>query len=109
MRPFTFVESRDLPDADSASMSGLESINLIMLEPAPHAEEISGTKANTFPACVAPNVVLYQFVKKSNMNHSHNETHHQTNEERRYTKLFARHEGGTIPENKRDDVEGHGL
>jgi hypothetical protein len=31
-----------------------------MLDAAPFANEISGTKAKTFPAWIAPNVVLYK-------------------------------------------------
>jgi hypothetical protein len=43
---------------DSASISGTESRSLIISEPAFLADEMSGTKENTLPACVAPKTVL---------------------------------------------------
>ena len=49
-----------LPSSDSASTSGMESSSLMISDPAPLAVEMSGTKENTFPALMAPKVVLYK-------------------------------------------------
>jgi len=58
--PLTAVVSMDLPSVDSASISGVDFNSLRMSEPAPLADEISGTKENTFPAWIAPKVVLFE-------------------------------------------------
>jgi hypothetical protein len=49
-----------LPSFDCASISGTESRRLIISEAAFAADETSGTKENTLPACVAPKTVLYK-------------------------------------------------
>jgi hypothetical protein len=50
IRPCMPSESGFLPAVDSASISGTMSSNLMISEPAPLAEDTSGTKEKTLPA-----------------------------------------------------------
>jgi hypothetical protein len=47
-----------LPSVESASMWGTASKSLMIPDPAPLADDISGTKLNMLPAEIDPNVVL---------------------------------------------------
>jgi hypothetical protein len=51
-------KSTALPSFDSASIAGTESIDLMMSDPAPFTEEISGMKAKMFLAWITEKVVL---------------------------------------------------
>ena len=60
------LDSTTFPSFDSASIAGVESRSLIMSEPAPLADEISGAKESVLPACIAPKTVLYEESSEKN-------------------------------------------
>ena len=91
-----FSPSIVLPAVDSASISGVESINLIIAAPALRAEVISGTNENILPACIAPNVVLYGRMLSAR-NQECAGTHHNSDEERLGADFQVRDESCAIP------------
>ena len=79
-----------------------------MSDPAPLAEDISGTNENTLPAWIEPNVTLWDMMSMV-ANKVNNITYHKTNEELENAILLARNENRAIPEVEGNDKEYHGL
>lgn len=52
-----------------------------MSEPAPLADEISGTKENTLPACIAPKVVLWEENDEQSYRRKKELIYHESDEE----------------------------